>query len=162
MAGTGGIGTSYATSYDAFFVVDAEGIIRYRRTSAEGHPAWRPEEMGPVVDSLLADMVSGVGEVPSREGFRLGAAYPNPFNPSARIPYRLDGEGGDVTVTLRILDIRGRALRTLVTGRQAAGHDYEVLWDGRNDAGREVPSGTYMASLEVQGVTQARFLTLLK
>lgn len=164
MAGAAGVGSDYATTFEAFFVVDAEGIIRYRRTEAEGgFPAWRPEEMGPVVDALLADLISGVGDgVPSSTGFRLGAAYPNPFNPSTRIPYQLRGAGEDVTVSLRILDLRGRNVRTLVSEDQISGNDYEVLWDGRNDAGQQVPSGTYMASLVVRGVTQARFLTLVK
>jgi len=156
------VGASYATTYEAFFVVDAAGIIRYRRTADQGSPTWRPAEVGAVVDDLLEELLSGTGGVPSRDVFRLGAAYPNPFNPSTRIPYRLDGKGTDVGVTLRILDVRGRTMRTLVTGRQAVGRDYETVWDGRNDAGRDLPSGTYMASLEVGGQVQARFLTLLK
>lgn len=162
MAGSAGVGADYATGFDAFFVVDAEGIIRYRRTIADGAPAWRPAEVGAAVDAALDALISDVGETPSAEGFRLGAAYPNPFNPSTRIPYRLDGTGDEVAVELRILDVRGRALRTLVSTGQTTGRDYEVLWDGRDDAGQEVPSGTYMASLVVRGTTQARFLTLVK
>lgn len=162
LAGANGVGVNYATSYDAFFIVDATGTIRYRRTLAEGGPpSWRPQEMGPLVDQLLAELVVPVNETPDR-GFTLAAAYPNPFNPSTTIPYRLEGAGQEVTVQLQIIDLRGRVIRTLVTDRQATGHDYQVTWDGRDNNGHVVSSGTYLSSLTVADQNQSRFLTLVK
>ena len=161
-AGTYGIGTLFATSYDAFFVVDGDGVIRYRRALPQGAPAWRPAEVGPAVDAAIADLLAAAdGDVP-QAGFRLLEAYPNPFNPRTRIPYRLDGAGGDARVSLQILDLRGRVLRTLVSQVQATGRDYEAVWDGRDDAGNTLPSGTYLSNLVVDGQAQARFLTLIK
>ena len=87
---------------------------------------------------------------------------PNPFNPNTRIPYELAGGAEEVRVELQILDLRGRAVRTLVSSRQVAGQRHEALWDGRNDRGQHVPSGTYLAHLRVGGRSQARFLTLVK
>ncbi len=161
LAGANGVGTDYDTSYDAFFVVDGEGIIRYRRNNWQGLPTWREAEVRPVVDQVLAELVSPVGDTPDR-GFTLDAAYPNPFNPSTTIPYQLAGEGNELAVQLEVLDLRGRVVRTLVAARQATGRTYQAVWDGRDDNGRAVPSGTYLSSLTVAGQNQARFLTLVK
>ncbi len=162
MGTTNGIGTSYAVGFDAFFVVDGSGVIQYRRHITEGSPAWRPEDVGPIVDAALGYLLSGVGDVPANGGFAMGATYPNPFNPSTRIPYRIGDQGGDVAVRLQILDVRGRVVRTLVSGRQASNQDYDMVWDGKDDAGRGLPSGTYVARLVVGDEIQARFMTLVK
>ncbi len=162
LGSTNGVGTDYAVGYDAFFVVDGSGVIQYRRHISQGPPAWRPEEVGPIVDAALGDLLSGVGDVPANSGFALGAAYPNPFNPATHIPYRINGEGGDAAVRLQILDVRGRVVRTLVSGRQASNQDYDMVWDGKDDAGRGMPSATYMARLVVRDETQSRFMTLVK
>ncbi len=162
-AGASGIGTGYATNYDAFFVVDGSGVITYRRTLAEGgSPAWRPLEVGAAIDQALAELLAGVGDEVPAAGFSLHEAYPNPFNPQTRIPYQLHGDGADVRVSLQILDLRGRVVRNLVSTTQTTGRDHEAVWDGRDDTGNTLPSGTYMSNLVVDGQAKARFLTLIK
>ena len=160
-AGTNGIGLSYDTSWDAFFVIDGEGTIRYRRVNSQGPPTWRPDEVGLIVDQALAELAVPVREAPA-PGFALAAPFPNPFNPTTTIRYRLAGTGGEVSVGLRILDLRGRVVRTLVTGRQATGRTYETSWDGRNNAGNTMSSGTYLVDLTVDGRSRVRFITLVK
>ncbi len=64
---------------------------------------------------------------------------PNPFNPSTSIAYTLPA-AGRVRVTVYAVD--GRRVATLRDGRQEAGL-HTVRWDGRDDTGRPVPSGTY-------------------
>jgi flagellar hook assembly protein FlgD len=88
--------------------------------------------------------------------------YPNPFNPQTRIPYELGGTAGTEQVTLEILDLRGRVVKTLVTGPHAAGQRYEAVWNGTDESGRRMPSGAYMSRLTVDGQSQARLLTLVK
>jgi hypothetical protein len=161
LAAANGVGTAYDTAADAFFVLDGAGIIQYRRNNYQGLPTWREEEVRPVVDQLLAQLVSPVGETPDR-GFELQAAYPNPFNPSTTIPYTLRGDGNEVMVRLEVLDLRGRVVRTLVSDRRSTGHTYQTIWDGRDDSGRVLPSGMYMSNLVIAGESQARFLTLVK
>jgi hypothetical protein len=161
LAGANGIGTTYNTGYDAFFVVDGNGIIRYRRNNSPGHPAWHPESIEPVVDQALAELSTPVSFTPDR-GFFLEAAFPNPFNPTTTIPYRLDGTGEEAPVQLQILDLRGRIVRTLVAESQVTGQVYEILWNGHDDNGRSVSSGTYISSLTVWGKNHSRFLTLVK
>lgn len=159
-AGAAGVGMGYATSYDAFFVVDGGGIIRYRKT--DGRPRWLPEEVGPVVDQAIARLLTATPDAPPREAFTLLPAYPNPFNPATRIRYRLERDSAVPLVDLRVLDLRGRLVRTLASGRQPGGAQYEVAWDGRDAAGVPVASGTYLVSLHVDGERQERFVTLVK
>ncbi|MBK6899868.1 MAG: lamin tail domain-containing protein [bacterium] len=91
----------------------------------------------------------------------LGANYPNPFNPSTKFSFALDR---DATVSLAVFDLRGHRVRTVVEGRLAAG-DYRNVyaWDGRDDQGRAVTSGTYFYRLTTDGgFVASHKMTLLK
>ncbi len=70
--------------------------------------------------------------------------YPNPFNPSTTIRFSLAEPG---PATLRVYDLTGRRLRTLLDGPQEAG-TREIHWQGRDDRGRRLPSGVYFIRLE--------------
>ena len=89
--------------------------------------------------------------------FALQPNYPNPFNPSTTIPYQLTES---VEVELTIFDMLGRKVRTLASGRQAAGA-YQVEWDGRDDAGWVVAGGAYFYRLHFGDYAQVRRLMLL-
>ncbi len=89
----------------------------------------------PVIDD-------GQGRVPVRSV--LGTAYPNPFNPQTLIPFSLARSG---EVSLNLYDARGHLVRRLATGAFAAG-PHTVRWDGTDDQGRAMPSGTYFARLK--------------
>ncbi|MFH1845201.1 MAG: FlgD immunoglobulin-like domain containing protein [bacterium] len=156
-AGLAGIGSLYATSYDAMFVVDGAGFIRYR-----ANLSWSAAAAGAAVDAALADLLVPVRDIPGRDGFELQPAYPNPFNPSTTIPYILSGTGGAVDVKLQILDLQGRLVRTLVNTRQVTGETYTQNWNGVDETGRRMPSGAYLVNLAVADESQTRFLTLLK
>ena len=89
----------------------------------------------------------------------LGQSVPNPFTGSAaRIPFVLP-QGGDVR--LRVLDLAGRQVRLLVQGRLEAGRR-EVVWDGRDDGGREVSAGVYLYEVESLGLRATRRLIRLR
>jgi hypothetical protein len=83
---------------------------------------------------------------------------PNPFNPSTEVGYRL---GSDARVSLRIYDISGKLVRTLVDAPQTAGA-YAVTWNGRDDKGRSVSSGVYFYKLRAGKFSQTRRMMLLK
>jgi len=89
---------------------------------------------------------------------RLVGAAPNPFNPQTVIAYELAGAGH---CELVIHDLRGRAVRTLASSVQPAGR-HEVVFDGRDDRGRQLASGVYLAQLAADGVRELRKLTLVK
>lgn len=72
--------------------------------------------------------------------YLLGQNFPNPFNPTTRIPYSLLKPG---TVKLDVFNNLGQHIRTLINGFHPAGN-YEIIWDGRNDSGQNVSSGIYL------------------
>jgi len=84
---------------------------------------------------------------------------PNPFNPATEIRFALRQTG---PVDLAIYDLAGRLVRTLARGDRLAAGDHAVAWDGRSDAGAELPSGVYLVRFESGGVESAHKITLMK
>jgi flagellar hook assembly protein FlgD len=83
---------------------------------------------------------------------------PNPFNPSTDILFSLPR---DADVDLRIYDVAGRLVKTLVAARRPAGAHRE-RWDGRDDAGRGAASGVYFVRLRADGATEIKPMTLVR
>ena len=81
--------------------------------------------------------------------FALHQNYPNPFNPSTHIGYDLPEVS---RVTVRVYDLLGRTVATLVEGTSEAGR-HVAEWKGRNDAGTQVPSGVYFVRMEAKAVS---------
>ena len=75
---------------------------------------------------------------------RLLKIEPNPFVSNTVIRVSLTGSAD---VSLKIYDISGRMVRTLMQGRKDNGR-YEILWDGRNEEREQVSSGVYFARME--------------
>lgn len=91
--------------------------------------------------------------------FALYQNVPNPFNPTTSIRFDVPAGGG--LVTLRVYDVSGRLVRTLVNGAQTAGLK-TVEWNGTNDAGNSVATGTYLYRLTGPGFEQTRKMLMLK
>jgi hypothetical protein len=89
---------------------------------------------------------------------RLLRNYPNPFNPVTRIQFVLDR---DAHVSLRVFDVQGRAVRTLVDSYLTSGQRV-VGWDGKDDGGRSLASGTYFLRLQGGGTYLSRTVNLIK
>lgn len=90
--------------------------------------------------------------------FALDQNYPNPFNPTTTIKFALPK---DATVTLRVYDVLGRVVRTLVNQRVSAGYQ-QVVWDGRNEAGSQVSSGMYIYHISAGAFTSTKKMMMLK
>ena len=86
--------------------------------------------------------------------------FPNPFNAETVVSYSLPRQA-DVHVAL--YDNLGQRVRTLFSGRREAGH-HRLQWDGRNDAGQSVGSGTYILRVRTGDADAAltRRLTLIR
>ncbi|MFC1565056.1 FlgD immunoglobulin-like domain containing protein [candidate division KSB1 bacterium] len=80
-------------------------------------------------------------EIPDR--YFLDQNYPNPFNPETMIRFGLPNSG---SVTLKIYNILGQEVRTVVDGFRNAGI-HTVKWDGRNNTGQRVATGVYIYRL---------------
>lgn len=85
---------------------------------------------------------TAVGPTPSAV-VRVHPVTPNPSNPRATIRFEVS-RPGPVEVTL--LDVRGRVVRRLALTAFPAG-DHELVWDGTDDAGVRVASGTYLVQV---------------
>ncbi len=90
--------------------------------------------------------------------FTLEQNYPNPFNPETKIQYSIPKNG---EVTLSVFNLLGQKVATLVSEKQVAGN-YQVKWNGQNDAGRFVASGVYVYKLKAGDFVQTRKMMLLK
>jgi hypothetical protein len=90
--------------------------------------------------------------------FNLFQNHPNPFNSSTIIDYEMMKEEN---VTLKIYDILGKEVRTLVNTLQKPGN-YRVTWDGKNNQRKEVASGIYFYQLRAGNFTETKKLILIK
>ena len=90
--------------------------------------------------------------------FALEQNYPNPFNPSTTIKYQIPN---DANVNLVIWNLQGQKIRTLVAKEQKAGY-YNVVWDGRNDAGQTVSSGFYLYRVQAGSFVAVHKMMLIK
>lgn len=88
--------------------------------------------------------------------FKLGAAYPNPFNGSVKIEYEL-GQLLDARMT--VFDIRGRLILEEVLEPQGAG---SFNWNGLDMNGHSVDSGVYLISLSSGELTSSQKVMLIK
>ncbi len=89
----------------------------------------------------------------------LSQNHPNPFNPTTTIEYSIAGAGH---VSLRIYNVAGQLVRTLVDAVQTPDVIQAAVWDGRDGAGRMVSSGVYFYRLVTKEVTKTRKMVLLK
>ncbi|NHZ86680.1 MAG: T9SS type A sorting domain-containing protein, partial [Planctomycetia bacterium] len=90
--------------------------------------------------------------------FSLHPAFPNPFNPTTNIRYDLPHAS---YVVLRVFDLAGREIRTLARGFDLSGSK-SVVWDGRDNHGRNVSAGVYIYRLEASGLVESQKMVLLK
>jgi nitrous oxidase accessory protein NosD len=107
------------------------------------------------LDAKLGDLESG-GKTPLV--FRLLQNAPNPFNPVTKIAYHVPRESD---VTIRVFDVSGRVVATLVDGVSEPGR-HVAVWNGLNDQGESVGSGVYFCTMEAPDFHDSRKMTLLK
>ena len=127
-------------------------LIRFRMFSDGSVNGW-----GWCIDNLsIQPGPTSTGDTPAR--FALEQNHPNPFNPRTDIRYALPTDGD---VNLRVFDMRGRLVNTLVAGPQLAGR-HSVTWDGTDQHGTRVASGIYLYRIESGDFVQQRKMTLVK
>ncbi len=112
------------------------------RVATHGRGAWQ------------VDLLTGIAS-PSKtpETFVANQNYPNPFNPSTVISYQLSINS---FTTLKVYDVLGREVATLVNERQNAG-SHSIVFDGSN-----LPSGVYFYRLIAGNFIETKKMTLIK
>jgi len=124
--------TDNGTKYLMFDVVPDNGDVVVRKSATTG--------IGSIGNSL-----------PSRSILKQN--YPNPFNPSTAISYQISA---DSFVTLKLFNVLGCEVTTLVNGRRSAG-EYTVMWDAKG-----YPSGIYFCRLWTDSGAETKRLMLVR
>ena len=91
--------------------------------------------------------------------FELHGNYPNPFNPSTTFSFTLPL---DKRVSVRVYDMTGRLVRTLINDEYYAEGTHSVVWNGLSDSGHAVASGQYIYTLEWGQFRHTRRMVLVK
>lgn len=112
--------------------------------------------LGNVVD-WLAQYPSPAPDFPPAVS-RITRLAPNPFNPRLTIDFLSEGQQ---PVTLTVCDLAGKRVATLAHEVFTEG-EHQVIWNGQDDAGRDLPSGGYLIRLETQSGHQTRKATLVR
>ena len=90
--------------------------------------------------------------------FKLEKAYPNPFNNEIKIPYKTNSN--DI-ISAKIFNLKGQSIVELYSGKKEAGN-HSLTWNGLNNLGQEVPSGTYLLVVDNEQKFYTQKLLLLK
>jgi hypothetical protein len=108
----------------------------------------------------IVPIPSAIPDDPQVFAYRLDANYPNPFNPVTTIRYSIAQPSH---VTLRIYNIAGQLVRTLVNEEQTPRPEgFAMEWDGASDKGSKVASGVYLYRLVAGEFDETRKMVLLK
>jgi Secretion system C-terminal sorting domain len=158
-----GIVFSQDTSYSFTWIAKDGGFFEVSidpSTGASGNVTLASASMVQFTNSPTAVNDGGLNAPAS---FSLDQNYPNPFNPSTTIRYTVPSvsNGQSNHVTLKVYDVLGNEIATLVNENKPAGI-YEVQFSaaGKNEA--ELPSGIYFYRLTARSFTQTNKMILLK
>jgi hypothetical protein len=128
----------------------------------------KEEQSVPLLHKILAEFGLLPTEVEEElvtlpQDFSLGQNYPNPFNPTTTIQFRLGSleSGEPIPSTLIIYNILGQKVRVLLDKEIRPGR-YEVVWDGKDDRGKEVSSGIYFYQLKAGDYRDIKKMVLLR
>ena len=152
-----------------YTLMDVHGAGCQRSDPKNGDPADYPYGHGPQGDVIRiynyvrlvrdADTSTDMDEssiIP--KDFQLKQNYPNPFNPTTTIEYSLPS---NETVEISVFDIMGKKIKTLINSFHTIGN-YQVQWNGDNNAGNIVSSGLYFYQVKAGGFIHTRKMNFMK
>ena len=114
-------------------------------------------------DSATIEVDVEAGNVENDEDLILATTtlvgnYPNPFNPTTTINYNLTEAG---IVSLKIYNVKGELVRTLLSDQQTAG-DHSIVWNGKDENGNQAGSGIYMYQMKTNNYSACKSMIMLK
>ena len=112
-----------------------------------------------MVFESTAEGIRPVWAYTTPEDYVLHQNYPNPFNPNTTISYEVP-KGGNVT--LKIYNMLGQEVRTLVDNVNKSTGRHYIQWDSNDNGGSPVASGTYICTLKAGDVTKTMRMVLVK
>lgn len=108
--------------------------------------------------TLSLDGVTSAEEEVIPTDYKLSQNYPNPFNPTTTIEFALPQADH---VSIKIYDMLGREVATLINDQRSAGN-YSIVWNGLNDYGQKVSSGSYIYRITAGNFVETKKMMLLK
>jgi hypothetical protein len=114
---------------------------------------------GKLIDAgVIPEDLPDIQYTPRNLEWDLAQNYPNPFNPSTTIRYEIKEA---TRVKLRVYDVAGRLVRTLVDESRKPDR-YKAVWNGTNNRGQSVATGVYFYRLEAGSFVSTKKMVLLK
>jgi hypothetical protein len=95
------------------------------------------------------------------EKYKLHQNYPNPFNPDTVIRYQIIDGGSPVHTSLKVYNVLGQEIYTLVDTVQGTGV-YAVTWNAKDTRGTSLPSGMYLYRLQAGDFTQSKRMVYVR
>lgn len=131
-------------------------ISSWNQTDSRGFHV--PEKFGRITFS--GETGASVPDVPTDtpEHFRLRQNYPNPFNPATTIPFEI---AQPAHVSLKIFDLAGREIVTLLDAELAAG-SYHAVWHGKDGFQNPVAAGIYFLRMGVGGRVETKKMVFVR
>jgi hypothetical protein len=114
-----------------------------------------------LIEGLLGSTNAVDVSVRSTPARYLGPSAPNPCAASTAVTYSIPTGERAASVHLGVYDVQGRLVRMLVDGSRPAG-THTITWDGTDALGREVPRGTYLFRIRVDGESDSRKVVVLR
>ena len=139
-----------------YILVDSIGIFY------EGFEGGKLELQGAIINGKQLGMITSVQSreaTASKNSISIFKNYPSPFNSSTTFEYQLDSSS---LVRISIFDVLGETVKILYDGFQPSGQ-HKINWNGINDHGFPVSSGSYFYKFEVNGsINKSGRLSFLK
>lgn len=149
--------------YEIWLVDEVAQISQDLRTSASylvaltGEDQPRPLKLLVGGKEFIGKTVGDFQAIPKT--YELAQNFPNPFNPSTTIRYGLPMPG---RVSLKIYNILGEQVVTLVNNQEKPAGYHVAIWDGKNQGGQQVANGVYIYQIQVASFTETRKMMLMK
>ena len=128
---------------------------------ASGGGAWQRVDAGNAFELATSNTTTLVGSVGNKQLLRDVRVSPPVFSPNgdgindeSQFEFKVVRVGDDSPVEVQIYDLSGKAIRRLAEQRTRSSGEYEIAWDGKDQAGEVVPPGIYYARLKVSTQTE--------
>ena len=127
--------------------------------SVAGRGPENPKRLKLVVGKadFVAESLEGTLSIPTT--YELSQNFPNPFNPATTIRYGLPQAD---RVTLKIYNLLGKEVATLMNDEEKAAGFHAVIWNGRDHTNRPVASGIYIYRIHTETFSKVRKMVLVK
>ncbi|MFZ1289207.1 MAG: FlgD immunoglobulin-like domain containing protein [Melioribacteraceae bacterium] len=151
-----------SVSVNIYDWIDTSGVGQWILNLEGSHKIYNPYRQPIRVleyDGTTVGLNENLYGIVTPDDYKLQQNYPNPFNPSTTIDFSLPV---DKQISLKIYDMLGQEIKSLVDLQNLKKGNHQVIWDGTNNNGSKVSSGNYLAKLIFGNFSKSIKMTVLK